>query len=382
MPPSKIISAAWTLLLTLLCVLFVLAPVRAVATPAQQEINAVSERAKAARARMEDLAAELEERTEEYGDVQARLEETREQIRKNEARLEQARSRVDDAQARFEERMVSMYRTGNAGIVGFLLGVTDFRDLVVRLDMMRLIAENDARVVTELRQARAEFASIAYALDNRRSEQIALRREGEKRKTAVERALKAQQQHVKSLDDEVQRLIAQERERREREARARAEAAAAEARRRAEAAAAAAAAQAGRPPVHAPGGAGNMTVVGIAYQFVGVTPYVWGGETPAGFDCSGLVMYCYRQLGINLPRTSRQQFLVGTRVPPDRLDLLQPGDLVFFGRDGDPTRVHHVGIYIGDGDMIHAPQTGEKVSVNSLTDRIARRGDYVGAVRP
>ena len=123
-------------------------------------------------------------------------------------------------------------------------------------------------------------------------------------------------------------------------------------------------------------------MVGVARSFIGKAPYVWGGVTPAGFDCSGLTMYCYRQVGIGIPRTSREQFNYGTRIPADRLDLLAVGDLVFFARDADPGRIHHVGIYSGDGNYIHAPQAGVPVSESSLLGRIVTRGDYVGAVRP
>ena len=119
----------------------------------------------------------------------------------------------------------------------------------------------------------------------------------------------------------------------------------------------------------------------IALRFLGVA-YVWGGSSPAGFDCSGLTQYVYAQIGVSLPRTSRDQFHAGTSIPRIRTDLLQPGDLVFFGYGGDPDRIHHVGLYVGDGDFIHAPASGDHVRVSSLQDRIASRGDYVGGVRP
>jgi len=121
--------------------------------------------------------------------------------------------------------------------------------------------------------------------------------------------------------------------------------------------------------------------VAKAREHLGV-PYVWGGVTPQGFDCSGLTRYAYAQIGIDLPRTSRSQFRVGAYIPPDRLDLLASGDLVFFGYDGDPSKIHHVGMYLGGGSYIHAPQSGDVVRIASLTGRIASRGDYVGASRP
>ncbi len=116
-------------------------------------------------------------------------------------------------------------------------------------------------------------------------------------------------------------------------------------------------------------------------QYLGV-PYVWGGSTPAGFDCSGLVQYVYREIGVSIPRSSREQFRVGAYIPPERMDLLVPGDLVFFGYGGDPGQVHHVGMFVGGGDYLHAPRRGQPVQVQSLTARISDRGDYVGATRP
>jgi cell wall-associated NlpC family hydrolase len=126
------------------------------------------------------------------------------------------------------------------------------------------------------------------------------------------------------------------------------------------------------PPTNTLGG----EAVALAYQFLGV-PYVWGGETPLGFDCSGLTMYVYGQLGIKLGHYTGFQYYSGLRVPRGRL---QPGDLVFFHANaaGVP---QHEGMYIGNGSFIHAPQTGDVVKISSLFEtRYAL--SYLGAVRP
>jgi len=100
----------------------------------------------------------------------------------------------------------------------------------------------------------------------------------------------------------------------------------------------------------------------LARSFQGV-PYRYGGTTPDGFDCSGLVCYVYAEAGIELPRTARQQSRAGRRV---RRSGLLPGDLVFFRTHGDG--VSHVGIYVGRGLFVHAPSTGKTVRTDSLDD--------------
>jgi cell wall-associated NlpC family hydrolase len=109
-------------------------------------------------------------------------------------------------------------------------------------------------------------------------------------------------------------------------------------------------------------------VVALARTQLGV-PYRYGGASPDGFDCSGLVMWVYGRLGVSLPHNAAALFGVGRPVSTEHL---RPGDLVFFHGLG------HVGIYIGDGRMIHAPQTGERVEVEALDER---SGGLAGARR-
>jgi cell wall-associated NlpC family hydrolase len=111
------------------------------------------------------------------------------------------------------------------------------------------------------------------------------------------------------------------------------------------------------------------------------TPYVWGGESTAGFDCSGLVQFSYARAGLTLPRTAQQQFDATTHLPAGA--ELQPGNLVFFG--SGPHGVAHVGIALGDGRMVDAPHTGADVRLDEIPTTV---GDaygyetYLGATRP
>lgn len=101
----------------------------------------------------------------------------------------------------------------------------------------------------------------------------------------------------------------------------------------------------------------NDNVVAYASNFLG-TPYLWGGTTPSVFDCSGFTQYVYRHFGISVGRTTYDQITDGVGVSRDQL---QPGDLVFFGKNGNPT---HMGMYVGNGAMIHAPHTGDVVKIS------------------
>jgi len=107
-------------------------------------------------------------------------------------------------------------------------------------------------------------------------------------------------------------------------------------------------------------GSGNR-VVQLAKSFLG-TPYVYGGSSPSGFDCSGFTSYVYRQLGYSINRTAHAQLSNGIAVSKSEL---QPGDLVMFKKAAN-SQVHHVGIYVGDGMMIHSPQTGDVVKYTSI----------------
>lgn len=108
-----------------------------------------------------------------------------------------------------------------------------------------------------------------------------------------------------------------------------------------------------------------MSLVSTAQQELGV-PYVWGGASPSGFDCSGLMQWIYGQNGIKIPRTSREQKAAGISIP---LSQAQPGDLLLYTYNGsasNPGPDNHVGLYVGPGQMIDAPRPGRSVEYDPI----------------
>jgi cell wall-associated NlpC family hydrolase len=114
--------------------------------------------------------------------------------------------------------------------------------------------------------------------------------------------------------------------------------------------------------------------VSVAEAQIG-KPYVWGAAGPNSFDCSGLVMFAYAHVGVSIDHFTGDQWNEGAHLNRDQL---RPGDLVFFAYDtSNPATIHHVGMYIGNGEMVEAPHTGASVQISSYA-----RPDYIGAVRP
>jgi hypothetical protein len=120
-----------------------------------------------------------------------------------------------------------------------------------------------------------------------------------------------------------------------------------------------------------------QVAINTAMKQIGL-PYVWGGDGPtngdAGFDCSGLTTFSYAAARVSLPRTAHTQYYKGPHVPQGA--ALQPGDLVFYGT---PAKVHHVGMYLGDGKMVNAPTFGKPVQTAFYR---YNGDDYLGATRP
>lgn len=379
-------AATWLCLASILLALALLllpqwlfAPTAAKAEPAQ--ITRAKQEAEELRRLIDSTAAELEQVIEAYNGAKVKLAAIEAALQENQSKLTQAEEDLKIASERLSERLAAIYKERNLSFLEVLLSAESLTDLINRFDLLMRIGRNDSQILEQVTAYRNKVKETKERLAKARKDQAALVEEMKATKATIEAKLAERQRLLQGKEREIAQL---EREEAERQARL-AEQARQAARLAAERAAAARAYQ--RPATTSSQGSSNggstsnapaprsdlppssigARVVEIAMQYLGV-PYVWAGESPSGFDCSGLVTYVFRQVGINLPHYAAWQFQYGQ---PVARDALQPGDLVFFG-----SNIHHVGIYVGDGNMIHAPYTGAVVRINSID-----RSDYAGARR-
>jgi cell wall-associated NlpC family hydrolase len=388
--PVRLSRAVWGVVLrthrrqaTLVCLIALgLVTTVVVAGPAAGEPPQIAaKRAEAQRVldEIQSLDSQLERAVEAYNGATEDLTRIEAERALNTRHLSIAKNNLVVAQRRLGDRIRAMYKQPqDDSTLAILLGAHSLTEFLDSVETVNSVASQDTQVVGEIKKfkhdvtVRAAFLKKAQA----RQEQVVSQRAAAKQE--IESGLAERQRLVESIKGEISRLEAEEQARQARLA------AAAQQRLQAELSAqkeaAAQAQQSGTDVV----GASAITpegvsvapparfggAVGVAMQYLG-TPYVWGGSSPGGFDCSGFVMYVYAQVGVYLPHHAADQYNYGTPVSRDEL---APGDLVFF--DG----LGHVGIYIGGGEFVHAPHTGDVVKISSLNDSWYS-STYVGARR-
>jgi cell wall-associated NlpC family hydrolase len=342
-----------------LVLLVITAALAGASVASAQTIDSKRSEAQQVLSQIQAIDANLDLAVDAYNASQLRLDEIEEQQQLNRGHLTIVRANLRKAQVVISKRLVALYRRGDPTVVELLLGATSLSGILDRLETVRRVSEQDLRVVREIRSFRIDIRKRERELRRARAKQREVVAERASRKAVIEGKLAERQRLLASIKDQIAQLEAEEAARQRRlqaEARERLEAA-----QSAEPAAlnlsdlsAASVETVGTAPPARFGGA-----VGVAMQYLGI-PYQWAGASPGtGFDCSGFVMYVYAQLGVSLPHNAAAQFAYG--VPVAREEL-QPGDLVFFNS------LSHDGIYIGGGQFIHSPHTGDVVKISSLND--------------
>jgi peptidoglycan DL-endopeptidase CwlO len=321
---------------------------------------------------IQGLDANLSHAVEAYNLANEKLARIQSDLSENRRELKLAQRNLGRAQTALELRLVQLYTAGGDGTgLEVLIGATSIEDLIERLDTAGRVSDQSAQVLREVKVYRADVRTRRARLKQAHVEQARLVAERASQKASIEGQLAERQRLLGSIRSEIGRLQAAER--------------AQQARLAAEARARLNSPQTGIEVLAASTGSlgsGGDTdpiavappsryggVVGIAMRYLGI-PYVYGGSSPSGFDCSGFVMYVYAQIGVSLPHNAAAQYGYGTPVSRDQL---QPGDLVFFNGLG------HNGIYIGGGSFIHSPHTGDVVKISSLSGWYS--STWVGARR-
>jgi peptidoglycan DL-endopeptidase CwlO len=322
---------------------------------------------------IQQLDSSLERAVEAYNLATVKLNRIKHDLSQNTVALSSARKSLKRAQGQLVNRAVDMYTSGdqNAGLA-VLLGASNLDDMLGRIDASERVSQQDTLVLRQVSHLRREVQHRQRFLQHAHAEQVQVVAERNAARASIESQLGQRRSLLSSIQGEIVHLKAVEAARQaelQREAEARLAQQQSQQRQATLAPTVPVTApQAPSPTAPAPppthGG-----VVGIAMHYLG-TPYVWGGASPSGFDCSGFVMYVFAQVGVSLPHSSYAQYGYGSAV--SRGDL-QPGDLVFF--DG----LGHVGIYIGGGSFIHSPHTGDVVKISSLSGWYA--STFVGARR-
>jgi len=314
-----------------------------------------------------EIDSRLSHAVEAYNLANVRLEGIDADLVANARYLKMARTSLKSARAHLSRRLVALYVNGEqTSGLEVLLGAESLEQLLSRLDAVDRVTQQDARVLGEVKSFKTEVQTRKRKLQQARRAQAREVAERTAQQSLIAGQLREREQMLAGVREEIAQLEAVEVRRQERlQAQARARLAAQSLEPESPEVSTRTIAPASEPELAAPAelsapapDARYGGVVGIAMQYLGV-PYRWGGADPSGFDCSGFLMYVYAQVGVSLPHNAAMQYGLGTAVSKEQL---QPGDLVFF--DG----LGHNGMYIGGGQFIHSPHSGDVVKISSLSD--------------
>jgi cell wall-associated NlpC family hydrolase len=310
--------------------------------------------AQAVLVQLQRLDASAQLANSRYRAASAKLHQVEHRLAINQQALGVARGNLSRAQRVLAKRLVAIYTSDDQqSSLAVILGASSLDDLISRIETVNSLSKQDSALINQVVGFQHQIVRRRTLLRQERVRQHRLVGERAAERNRIQGRLASERHLYGSVRSQLQQMISQQ------------QAAQAAAAQRARVAAKVQSASptgsfgVGDPAAGTVPSGHFSGVVGIAMQYLG-TPYVWGGASPSGFDCSGLVMYVFAQVGISLPHYTVAQYNYPDSVSVPRNEL-QPGDLVFFAGLG------HVGIYVGNGQFIHAPHTGDVVRIDSLS---------------
>ena len=323
--------------------------------------NSVQDEKEQMNIKIEKLDSEIETILHKLNENKEKEITIKNEIKEKEIEIEKKEKEIEEEQDVFSERVRGMYiaNSGNS-FMEILFNSEGIGDLISKMAAVKKVTDYNADIISGMKENREELELAKVDLVEKEDEVKKLLAENEAGLAKLDEQKEAQSQLLAEIEEKENvyssRMRTLESEIATMESATRPSGS-------------------GQGPIsggsYDPSGSGvGYDAVAYAQNFLGV-PYVWGGSTPSGFDCSGFTQYVYRHVGVNLSRTTYTQQNDGPRISRSQL---QVGDLVFFGEYNSP---HHVGIYMGNNQYIHAPRTGDVVKISNMT-----RSDFIYGVRP
>lgn len=316
------------------------------------QVGSLQTQAASVQAGIDSLDQQIEQLNESYNQLSVQVDAVDEQMASLRRQLEAAQADHDYHVHLLDERLVAIYEAGGPDqFLETLLLPSSLNDFVSRIRVTVTLADQDDRLMADLSSGAEQITSILKEIDAQKQTEVPIRQQMDEELSLSQAKLSERQSTLAGLDKQIAAVIEEEKERQLEEQR--------RLQQQLLASLGNWASYTGPLPQTSDG---ILTqVVQTAATYLGI-PYVWAGDSPSGgFDCSGFTQYVFAQHGVSLPHSAADQAALGFPIAPADI---KPGDLVFFGNP-----IHHVGLYIGGGEFIEAPHTGDVVKISNLSGR-------------